>query len=127
MAITFWIGCRRSIDNLDEFHSLCNEDAHSTLKDENTQQVIEYTGPFNCTGSAAESHVPFYWGEGELGEGLSLKAITLKYILTEEKKAFYTKRQQISSEDTVHCYFTPCCPQVIVPHSSHQVRPLSLN
>lgn len=42
MAITLWIGYRRSTDNLDEFRSFCNEDAHSlTLKNENTQEVIE--------------------------------------------------------------------------------------
>lgn len=30
------------MDNLDEFHSFCNEDGRSlTLKDENTQQAIE--------------------------------------------------------------------------------------
>lgn len=42
MAITLWAGSRRSTGNLDEIHSFSNEDAHSlTLKDENTQQVIE--------------------------------------------------------------------------------------
>lgn len=43
MAITFWIGCRRSIGNLDQIHGFCN--VHSlTLKDKNTQKVIEKRG-----------------------------------------------------------------------------------
>ena len=27
------------------------------------------TGFFNCTGAADESHIPIYWGGGELGTG----------------------------------------------------------
>lgn len=50
------------------------------------------TGLFNCTGTAAESHTPIYWGGGELGEGgLSLKDITLRYILTDKNRFSYKK------------------------------------
>lgn len=48
------------------------------------------------------------------------------YSLTEKKKHFI-KSQQTSSKDAVHCYLTPCSPQVTVWQPSHQGRPLYLN